>query len=267
MLVADTVVLLSAGTGIGILGSVLGIGGGVFSVPLLVLYFNVPIHAAITASSAVASVNVERGLANMRLGVFLELSTAAGSVIGAFAATYLPAVILQKIFAVILVPIAFLMWFGKENPADPEDIIPRDCGDLGSTFFDPAEKNHIHYTVKRPYPAFFISALAGSLSGLLGLGGGIIHVPTMNLLCSVPVKAAAATSNFMIGVSATASAVIFLKHGHLDTELTPYLIIGVLSGSFAGIRILHKTKSRNIKYFFALLMFLVAVKMFTGAGK
>ena len=110
-------------------------------------------------------------------------------------------------------------------------------------------------------PASFISFFAGGLSGLLGLGGGIIQVPMMNLLCGVPIKAAAATSNFLIGVSAAASLFVYLKKGYLMPELAAVIIIGVLLGSFAGIYILYKARSEKIQIAFSALVFIVAVKM------
>jgi len=260
---------------IGVLGSVMGVGGGIFIVPMLVLALGIPIHQAVAvslaaivaSSSAVASVNVERGLANMRLGVALEVTTALGSIAGALLAGRLSSNIIQLLFALVLFPVSAGMFMkgrralkhGRARSAPAAaDGIP---GVFDSEFFDHSIDSRTSYRVKNMAPASFISFFAGGLSGLLGLGGGIIQVPMMNLLCGVPIKAAAATSNFLIGVSAAASLFIYLKKGYLVPELAAVIVIGVLLGSFAGIYILYKARSEKIQMAFSALVFIVAVKM------
>lgn len=276
--IVSFLILLASGFFVGILGSVLGIGGGIFLVPVLVLYFGVPIHQAvatslmaiIAASSAVASVNVERGLANMRLGIFFEISTAMGSIAGALVSSRLPASAVQTMFAAVLVPTALVMLrrgllkkdrgHGQSKPQRGE------YGRFSSSFFDPATGSNSPYGVKNTLPAFVMSFFGGSLSGLLGIGGGIIHVPVMNVLCGMPIKAAAATSNFMLGVSAAASAVIFYRHGLIRPELTAVIVLGVLAGSMTGVRVLYRARGERLQAVFGIVLLIVAARMFVKAA-
>jgi len=263
---------------IGILGSVMGVGGGVFLVPMLVLVIKIPIHQAIAVSlvaivatsSAVASVNVERGLANMRLGVTLEVTTAMGSIAGALVSGVLSPDIIRVLFSITLFPVAAGMYMKARRALKHghHAVIPVPSEALSrvfdSEFFDPSINSRTSYRVKNILPASFISFFAGGLSGLLGLGGGIIQVPVMNLLCGVPIKAAAATSNFLIGVSAAASAYIYFRKGYLLPDLAAAVVIGVLFGSFAGIYLLYKARSEKIQMAFSALILIVAVKMLTS---
>jgi len=255
---------------IGILGSVMGVGGGVFIVPLLVLVFNLPMHNAIAislvaiaaTSSAVASVNVEKGLANVRLGIYMETTMALGSVIGALILSMLPSALLQFFFSIFLFPVALSMYL-KSRKGVKEEAVPAIAGKnlFGGSFFDPARNSETSYAVKKMPLAMFFSFFAGGLSGLLGLGGGIVQVPVMNLICGIPMKAAAATSNFMIGVSAAASAIIFLKKGYIIPELAVIIVMGVLAGSFVGIHALYRAKSEKIQVAFSVLIMIVGVRM------
>ncbi|MBI5623076.1 MAG: sulfite exporter TauE/SafE family protein [Elusimicrobia bacterium] len=263
--------LLSFGFLVGIVGSVLGVGGGVFLVPLLVMWLQVPVHQAIAVSlvaiiatsSAVASVNIERGLANMRLGVVLEMTTAVGSIAGALVANMLPGRVVELLFSLMLFPVAGSMLFKSLRPGGPLRVPAAQAGPgpFDAVFFDPSVSAETSYTVRRIVPASLASFAAGSLSGLLGLGGGIIQVPVMNLLCGVPIKAAAATSNFLIGVSAAASAVIYLKRGLVVPELAAVVVAGVLLGSVVGIQVLYRARSEKIQLAFSVVVLLVAVKM------
>jgi hypothetical protein len=262
---------------IGLLGSVLGVGGGIFMVPFLVLALGVPIHQAVAVSlaaivatsSAVAAVNVERGLANIRLGITLEVTTAVGSILGALVAHKLPAHAVQLLFGLTLLPVSGLMFLKgkrslKAGAAPPAGAAAKATA-FDSGFFDPAVNGHTSYGVRNMAPASFVSFFAGSLSGLLGIGGGVVQVPVMNLLCGVPMKAAAATSNFIIGVSAAASAYVYFRKGFVPLELTALTVVGVLAGSFIGIKLLYKARSEKLQMVFAVLTLLVALKMLTGA--
>ena len=267
--------LVSFGFVVGILGSVMGIGGGIFLIPALVLALDIPIHQAIAVSlvsivatsSAVASVNVERGLANMRLGITLEMTTAIGSIAGALLSGWLAPDIVRFLFSITLFPVAVSMFLkGRRilkhgHPCPVVEAEPR-VSAFNSEFFDPAINSRITYKVRNIVPAAFISFFAGGMSGLLGLGGGIIQVPAMNLMCGVPIKAAAATSNFIIGVSAAASAFIYFRKGLLIPDLAAVVVIGVMLGSFAGIYLLYKTRSGKIQTAFSALVFIIAVTMF-----
>ncbi|MDA8131624.1 MAG: sulfite exporter TauE/SafE family protein [Elusimicrobia bacterium] len=269
--------LIAFGVFIGLLGSALGVGGGIFMVPFLVLALKVPIHQAVAASlaaivatsSAVAAVNVERGLTNIRLGITFEVTAALGSLTGALVASRLPSGVLQLLFALMLFPVSGLMFIKvrrgtrRQKVAEPAPAAAGSAFD--SAFFDPAVGEHTPYAVRNLAPASFAAFFAGSLSGLLGIGGGIVHVPLMNLVCGVPMKAAAATSNFIIGVSAAASAYVYFRKGMMPLELTGVIVTGVLIGSFAGIHALYRAKSEKLQLVFSALTLAVAVKMLMKA--
>jgi len=269
--------LLFFGVFIGLLGSALGVGGGIFMVPFLVLALKLPIHQAVAASlvaivatsSAVAAVNVERGLANIRLGITLEVTTALGSIAGALIASRIPGGAVQLLFALMLFPVSVLMFLkGRGSLKRAAGRVPSEAGEASSFdsgFFDPALAAHTHYKVRNMTPASIVSFFAGSLSGLLGIGGGVVQVPVMNLLCGVPMKAAAATSNFIIGVSAAASAYVYFRKGLIPFELTAVIVVGVLFGSFLGIYALYKARAEKLQVIFSALTLLVAVKMLLKA--
>jgi uncharacterized protein len=274
--------LVAAGIGTGVLGAILGTGGGVFLIPLLLLAFHVPMHYAVATSivsvvatsTAVASVNVERGTANMRLGMTLEIATALGAICGGFTAGLLPAAVLETLFAISLLPTAVLMWRGvTENSASKNDQLQRAnplessaadhsfVGSLNGRYFDTRLGQEIVYRIQRLWAGLGISFIAGNLSGLLGIGGGVFKVPALHLACGVPIKAAAATSNFMIGVTATASAFLYFGRGEIRPALTASVVLGVIAGSAIGSWLGPKVQGRVVKKLFALLLLGVAVQM------
>jgi uncharacterized membrane protein YfcA len=229
----------------------------------------------IATSSAVASANVERGLANMRLGIALEVATVLGAMSGALTAGWLSEAILLRIFAVVLLIVTISLGWksskGKRaailNPQGTMlDDQPDDLGQLGSSFYDPAEGRQISYRVRRAPLGFLASLVAGNLSGLLGVGGGFIKVPVIHLICGVPIKAATATSNFMIGVTAVASAFIYYGRGEVRPALTSAVILGVLVGSFIGSAISQRLPGRLVQAIFAVFLLLVTWQMFVRAG-
>jgi uncharacterized membrane protein YfcA len=275
--------LLLTGSAVGVLGAILGIGGGVFLVPALVLIFHIPMHHAIATSivsviatsSAVASTNVEKGLANMRLGMTLEVATVLGAMSGALTAEWLSEATLLSIFAFVLLVVAVLLGW-KSSKGERAAILnsqhtilddqPDDLGLLGACFYDPAEGRQISYRVHRVAVGFLFSLIAGNLSGLLGVGGGFIKVPVIHLVCDIPIKAATATSNFMIGVTAVASAFIYFGRGEVRPALTATVILGVLLGSFIGSVVSQRLPGRLVQAIFAIFLLPVTWQMFVRAG-
>ena len=258
--------LVLAGAATGAAGAILGIGGGVLLIPILVIGFGVPIHVAvatsllcvIATSSAVASTNVEIGTANMRLGMTLELATALGAIAGGLTAGFLAPRVLQALFSVLLVPTSILMWRGRREVASTESL---DTGALGGRYVDAAEGREVVYGVRRLGGGMGVSFAAGGVSGLLGIGGGVFKVPALHLLCGVPMKAAAATSNFMIGVTAAASAFLYYGRGQVDLELTAVAVVGILLGSVVGSAVNVRVRGRSVQRLFAVLLVAVAVQM------
>jgi len=260
------------GVFIGIIGSSMGIGGGAFIVPFFVLVFNIPIKYAIAVSlisiiatsSAVASVNVEKGLTNVRLGIFLEMSMAIGSIVSTFIMMKANSSILQLLFSFMLLPVALTMFLKakKSKKTEHKEGITSNNDDKNlSTFFDPSLGRNVSYVPKKLKVAFFFSFFAGVMSGLFGLGGGIVQVPVMNILCGVPIKAATATSNFMIGLSACASAIILYKNNYVIGDLASFLVVGVVIGSMIGMKILYRAKGSTITIFFSFLLMCLSLKM------
>lgn len=281
----NLVFFILVGAGTGVIGALLGTGGGVFLIPVLVLGFGVPMHYAIATSiisvvatsSAVASTNVERGTANMRLGMTLEIATAIGAILGGLTANWITPAQLEFLFALVLLPTAVSMWRGRSESDSVIDSVPpaetesessatpadgmAEVGRLGGRYYDPQQGREITYNVHRLWAGLLISLMAGNLSGLLGIGGGVFKVPALHLLCHVPMKAAAATSNFMIGVTAAASAFLYYGRGEVRPALTASIVLGVLAGSAAGSRLNRHVHGHLLNRLFALLLGGVAVQM------
>jgi len=268
----NAVYLFAIGAGSGIAGAILGTGGGVFLIPVLVLVFGLPMHLAvgtsilcvIATSSAVASVNVERGTANMRLGMTLEIGTSLGAISGGLLAAWMSAPFLETVFAVVLLPTAALMWRGRTESAQGSGVPAPEAestGVLGAKFNDPQLGCEVIYRVQRLWAGFGISFIAGIMSGLLGIGGGVFKVPALVLFCGVPIRAAAATSNFMIGVTAAASAFLYFGRGEVQPLITATVVLGVLAGSAIGSNVNRFVGGRILERTFALLLLAVALEM------
>ncbi len=266
----ELLAILVVGLGIGVLGAMMGIGGGSLMVPFLTLVMAVPIHNAIAASivaviatsSAAAAIYLGIRITNLRLGITLETSTTVGGILGGLTAISLGREALTLVFAISLLAIAVAMGRRVEEVAEsmpiPEE---RQEGDLGGHYYDPNLRREVHYRVERLPLGLGFSALAGYLSGLLGIGGGVVKVPTMVLGMQVPVKAATATSNFMIGVTAVASAYIYYSAGYVDPPVTSAVAIGVFLGSLVGAKWAPHIHSDILSRGFSLVLVVVALLM------
>jgi uncharacterized membrane protein YfcA len=270
--------LILSGFGAGLIGALFGLGGGILIVPILVLVLEVPMHNAvatsllcvIATSSAAASKNVSKGIANIHLGMALEVWTVAGSILGSFVAGLLPGRTLMILFASAMSLMAIPMARGVEDverEQSPEgDEAPGQSSGflrkLRGEYFDPAEGSVVYYQTQRVPVAMGVSSLAGVLSGLLGVGGGILKVPVLATWCDVPMKAAAATSNFMIGVTAVASAFVYYGREQISPLITAASVIGVFAGSRTGSVLAAKIHGRRLRQAFAVLMVVVAAQMF-----
>jgi uncharacterized membrane protein YfcA len=272
-----TALLIAMGSGF--LGALLGLGGGIIMVPLLLFILNVPIHiaagasivAVVATSSVSASVYVRDEITNMRLGMFLEMATTLGAVTGASLMAGISGSILEIIFGVSVLYAALVMFLQLRNSG--RSWIPQQNDwlanrlHLGASYYDTARDETISYGVGRTLPTFSISYIAGVVSGLLGIGGGGIKVPAMNVVSSVPMKAAVATSNFMIGVTAAASALVYIRNGFCDSFLTAPVVLGTLAGSFIGAKVAIRVRGVVLKKIFILILLLLGVRMLaSGAG-
>ncbi len=251
----------------GVLGAMLGIGGGVFLVPFLVLIVGLPFKSAaavslaavIATSSTVTAAKAGRHLMNLRLGMLLEVATAAGGLAGGLTAIILSPATLQLLFAATAVAVAWVVV--RRQPAE-EMVCPiGSLGPLGGAYVDEATGRPVRYRVQRLPVGLVASFLAGNLSTLLGVGGGIIKVPVLVTWCGVPMRVAAATSAFMIGVTATSGAVIYYGHGHLVPALAAAAIVGTQVGSTAGMRLASRAQAGGLRRLLAGVLVVVAVLM------
>lgn len=251
----------------GVFGSMLGIGGGIIMVPMLSLVFDVPMKTAIAtslvcviATSSMAQTSfVTSGMTNIRLGMLLEMATAIGAVAGGITAVLVSGRVLQFCFAAVLFYVA---WQMSRRGGDVE---PTDTGVLGASFYDPAAGTEIAYGVRRPVLGFCLSAVAGNISGLLGVGGGAFKVPIMNLLMGVPLKATVATSNLMIGVTAATGAAIFYGRGYLDVHWAAPAALGILVGARLGPRLVVRLRARMLAVVFQIVLAVFGAMMLLEA--
>jgi uncharacterized membrane protein YfcA len=258
--------LVSMGMATGLIGSLLGLGGGVFLVPLLTLAIGAPIRVAIAASlisviataSASATVNLKRGLVNMRLGLALEVATSIGGLLGGITSSLLSHRQLFVGFGLTLSAMGIVMAArsSRRNIIADVDLDP---GLLGGRI-EEGGRTYL-YRAKRLPLALCSSLVAGAISGLLGVGGGIIKVPVLSAFCGIPIRVAASTSTFMIGVTAAASAFIYFGRGQIDLPLTAAIAIGTLPGSLIGARLSDKVHARSLKVIMAFVLILVAGRM------
>lgn len=273
-------VLLVGGAAVGLFGSLLGLGGGILLVPLLTLGFGRPLREAvaislvsvIVTSSAGAGIYLRRHVANLRLGMVLELFTACGALVGGLIAFALPVPVLEGLFALLLAWVAISMLRRRETPgaatvAVDELPVPAD-----------GRPPAAHALALRP--AGFVSSLsgpgyhvvrlrlgmagavfAGIVSALLGVGGGIVKVPLMNLAMGVPLKVATATSNMMIGITATSSAVIYLLRDEINPYIAGPVALGVFVGASLGARVVNRIDTRLLRWLFVVVLLITGAQM------
>jgi uncharacterized membrane protein YfcA len=263
-----------AGTVAGTLGALLGLGGGVFLVPLLNLVLGFPFTAAaaislttvIATSSSVSAGRAGQQLINMKLGMLLEVATAAGSFLGGITAQLVAQAVLQKLFGFVSAAVALVMLtrLQRRNVILDPNVDP---GLLGGRYYEHESGAVVTYRVKRLPVAIAASFIAGNISSLLGIGGGIIKVPVLNAWCGVPLRAAAATSAFMIGVTATAGATIYYGHGQLEPALAAAAVLGVQLGSWGGMRFGAAASAKWLKILMAVVLLIVAAMMFMKGGR
>jgi uncharacterized membrane protein YfcA len=267
-------IIFTAGALAGSLGALLGLGGGVFLVPFLNLALGFPFGVAaaislttvIATSSTVSAARTGKHLINMKLGMLLEVATAAGSFLGGVTAHLIAQSLLQKLFGSIAIVIAIVMLTRLQRRnviLDPT----ADPGVLGGGYYEDESQGDVVYRVKRLPLAIAASFVAGNVSSLLGIGGGIIKVPVLNAWCGVPLRAAAATSAFMIGVTATAGAVIYYGRGQLEPALAAAAVLGVQLGSWGGMRFGAAASAKWLKATMAIVLFIVAAMMLTRSGR
>ncbi len=280
----EGLLLLAAGAGAGLFGSLLGLGGGILIVPLLTLAFGLPLLTAvgislicvIVTSGAAAGVYLERRVANLRLGMTLELFTASGAMVGGLVAFVLPERLLEGLFTGLLAYVAFTMARRRDMPAAAVGGALADSPDAAaSASVDAApdgprrafadQLSGPGYRVHRLGFGVLGSVFAGVTSALLGIGGGLIKVPVMHVVMGVPLRVATATSNLMIGITASASAIIYLLRGGIDPYAAAPTAIGVFIGASVGSRVASRIDLRLLRALFVAILLYTAWQMLQRA--
>ncbi|MEQ8755204.1 MAG: sulfite exporter TauE/SafE family protein [Coleofasciculus sp. G1-WW12-02] len=261
----------------GFLGAVTGLGGGVVIVPLLVSVFGVDIRYAVGASlvsviatsCGAASSYLKKGYANLRIGMFLEVATTMGAIMGALIAAYVSVKALTLVLAIALIYSAYFSWQNQPKPDTPES--PDSLATylkLNGTY--PTPDGLMMYHANSIPMGFGVMMVAGVLSGLLGIGSGAFKVLAMDQVMGLPFKVSTTTSNFMIGVTAAASAGVYLSRGYIDPGLAMPVILGVLPGALLGANVLIGAKTEILRIVFSLVLLVMALKMiyqsFIGVG-
>ena len=267
-------IIFGAGTVAGALGVALGLGGGIFLVPFLTLVLGFPLKSAaaislatvIATSSAVTAQRAGNQLINLRVGMVLEAATTVGSLLGGITAQLVAESVLRRLFGVVAIAVAAVV-LGRVNKRNVILDPTVDPGRLGGRFYEEESHGIVSYRVKRLPLALFASFIAGNVSSLLGIGGGIIKVPVLNAWCGMPLRAAAATSALMIGVTATGGAIIYYGRGDLQPLLAAPAVLGVQVGSWAGARLAYGASVKWLKVMMAALLVIVAVLMFLRSNQ
>jgi hypothetical protein len=252
----------------GFLGSLTGLGGGVVITPMLTILFGVDIRYAIGASlitviatsSGAAAAYVKEGFTNIRVGMFLEVATTIGALIGAaLAGVFAPSVI-AVIFGLVLIYSAIV---SVHPPKEVVDGTPADpwANTLRLNNNYPTPQGTRNYTVHQVGAGFGLMSFAGVLSGLLGIGSGALKVVAMDRVMRLPFKVSTTTSNFMIGVTAAASAGVYLHRGYIDPAIAFPIMLGTLAGALIGSRTLAKLQNQTLRIVFAIVIFFLAAQM------
>ena len=266
---AFSAIIAAAAFCAGFLGSLTGLGGGFIVTPVLTLVFAADIRYAIGASlisiiatsSGAAAAYVKEGFTNLRVGMLLEIATVTGALVGASLVTVLPTRALFVVFGLVLLSSAYLTTRPHAEHLTADATPDRLASRLRLDSAYPAPGGQMRYRVRHVPGGFALMWVAGVLSGLLGIGSGAVKVLAMDQVMYLPFKVSTATSNFMIGVTAAASAGIYLRHGYVDPGLAMPVMLGVLAGSLTGARLLFGAKTTRLRQLFAIALIAVAAEM------
>ena len=263
-----TLILLLAAYSAGLLGSLTGLGGGVVVIPVLTLGFGVDFHyaigaalvASIATSSGSGSAYVKEGITNIRLGMFLEIATTLGAVCGAAVAIYLNNNVIAVIYGAVLLLTAAMQ---QRRKSDHEGVRGSEAARRLKLFgtWPQRDGTVMAYELRNVGGGFGVMYVAGVLSGILGIGSGVLKVLAMDSMMKVPFKVSTTTSNFMMGVTACASAVVYVQRGVIVPEIAFPVMIGVLLGALTGARLLKTMNVRVLRQIFCVAITLVALNM------
>lgn len=263
--------LIVMGCGAGILGALFGLGGGIIFVPLLMLLFGlapteavaVSLIGIIAGSVGASTVFVDKGLSNVRLGLLLEITTAAGAILGAIVATLLDDKLLMAIFSAIVIYSGIRMILNPEKVVEPAE---ESDNRLSFEYRDEAHGDSIRYQVQNMKGGMALCTVAGMISSMTGVGGGAIKVPLMNIYMHVPIKAASATSSYMIGITAFSGAITYFLGGQVLLEYAAGVAIGAFLGSLAGTTLARRINGKHLRKYFSTVLFAMAALVLLQAG-
>jgi uncharacterized membrane protein YfcA len=257
--------------GAGMFGALLGLGGGAIIVPMLTLVLGIDIHYAIGASivsviatsSGAAAAYLRDGITNIRVAMFLEMATTTGAIAGALIAGFVGGPGLFIIFSLVLLYSAYAMFRrrGAELPTGVEMGPLANFLNLGGSYHDTALNRTVKYNVRGARYGLPLMFIAGAVSGLLGIGSGVLKVPAMDLAMKLPMKVSTATSNLMIGVTAAASAGVYFIRGDVNPFIAAPVAMGVLIGATVGTRIMMRARSTHLRQIFIVVLVIVALQM------
>jgi uncharacterized membrane protein YfcA len=264
-----TVLVLSLSVVAGFVGSLTGLGGGVIIVPALALALGVNIKYAIGASlvsviatsSGAAAAYVREGFSNIRIGMLLEIATTLGAIAGAILAAHVSTHAIAIVFGLVLLQAAYQSFFTTEPEIGAlveSDALASKLR-LGSDY--PVNGKRVNYGVRNVPGGFSLMFGAGALSGLLGIGSGALKVIAMDRIMKIPFKVSTTTSNFMIGVTAAASAGVYLSRGYIDPRVAMPVMLGVLAGAFLGTKVLVQARVRTLRFVFGVVVLVLAIEI------
>ncbi|EGD47501.1 protein of unknown function DUF81 [Ruminiclostridium papyrosolvens DSM 2782] len=276
-MITTKVIILFISVLAGFLGSLLGLGGGIIITPALTLMLGIDIKYAIGASiisviatsSGSAIAYLKDRITNVRVGMFLEIATTTGALTGAFLAGLFSTKYLYLIFGLLLLYSAISM-FNKRKQELPKDISPSPLAEklkLSGAYYDKVLSETVEYNVTGVYGGFGMMYAAGIISGLLGIGSGIFKVMAMDSFMKLPMKVSTATSNFMIGVTAAASAGIYLSRGNINPGIAAPVALGVLLGASIGTKVMQRLKSSTLRLVFIPVLLYVSIEMIVKGVK
>lgn len=267
----NVLLLIFLGVIVGILGAILGIGGGIIMVPVLTFLFGMPIHDAIAISLVVITANsmstsavyLKTGAANLNLGIALSTLSVLGALAGSKTAVHLPEHLVMIVLGAIQLLMAYLTYVKmKKGSKELTDTADMKQSFFYGEFYDKASNKLVKYNPVKTGYNFLFSAFSGVFSGLSGAGGGALIIPGMNLISNIPIKAATATSSFVIGFTAAAGSIVYMQAGFVDVKVACYIIFGIFAGTFISMRYFSKITDKKVSYLLIILLLLVAFQMF-----
>ncbi len=264
------IALILVGILAGVMGALFGVGGGMVIVPILTIGFGLAAKDAVAislvgivaTSVGASSVYVGKGISNVKLGLFMEVTTVFGAIVGVFIAMYVSNLAMTVVFSIVLVYSGYRMIVNSGKDVE----LTKEPGKYHMSYYDETEKAYVGYNIHNLGKGAAISTVAGVIASMTGMGGGTIKVPVMNMYMDVPMKVATATSNYMIGITAFAGAILYFVMGEVDLMFAGSVAVGGFVGSMLGTRISAHINGKSLRKYFAVLLFVVAAIMLLNAG-